>query len=440
MVFLDQLRQDPGPALLQLLSNIGRSLDVVILQAWGSIFRLPDLNALGAKSAILTASVTGVALLLCLLTFFLWQRGRKAALQEKTGWALSVIAMGLLALLLGGVPSWSIDVLPQLLFALDRFPIPFVLGVSLLLAGLIAWLPIKSWMRLLLVGILVSLAVGTHFQVSNAYRRDWQAQQRFFWQLAWRVPELEPGTILLVNQLPVRYYTDNSLTAPLNWYWAGDNTTPSQQMSYLLYYPEQRLGNNLLSLEPATPVAVDYLAASFTGSTSQVVALYYQPPACLRVLDPAVDFDNKMLPAELQAAALLSSTQWIAVEGPAAIDRLPAALYGEEPPYSWCYYFIQAELARQQGDWQSVAALGDQAFALGDYPNDPAERLVFIEGYAHTGAWARAEQLSAEVQGITPMMQPVLCHLWARIATQTPASPEKDAALARLAGSLTCTP
>ena len=147
---------------------------------------------------------------------------------------------------------------------------------------------------------------------------------------------------------------------------------------------------------------MDYLAAQFEGNTSQVVAITYQPPACLRVLDPGVDFDNKMLPEEMQAAALLSSTQWIGVDGPAAIERLPAALYGEEPPYGWCYYFAQAEIARQQGDWDQVAALGDQAFALGDYPNDPAERLVFIEGYAHTGAWGRAEAAFGRSAGHYP--------------------------------------
>jgi hypothetical protein len=349
-----------------------------------------------------------------------------------------VIGPGLLALLLGGVPSWSIEVLPQLLFALDRFTLPFILGASLLVAGLLAWLPLGNWMRIVIVAILVGLAVGQHFQVSNAYRRDWQTQQRFFWQLAWRIPELEAGTLLLVNQLPVQYYTDNSLTAPLNWFWAEGNS--SQAMSYLLVYPEQRLGKNLVALEPGLPVTVDYLAAQFTGNTSQVVALYYQPPACLRVLDPSVEYDNKMLPAEMQAAALLSSTQWIGVDGPAANQRLPAALYGEEPPYTWCYYFTQAELARQQADWEAVAALGEQAFRLGDYPNDPAERLVFIEGYAHTGNWARAQEITHETQTITPMMEPVLCHLWSRIDAQTPASPEKEAALDSIFGSLPCTP
>jgi hypothetical protein len=76
-----------------------------------------------------------------------------------------------------------------------------------------------------------------------------------------------------------------------------------------------------------------------------------------------------------------------------------------------------------------VADLGDQAFALGDYPNDPMERLPFIEGYAHTGRWERALELTREAGDITPLMQPVLCRLWQRIEAQTEPTPEQQAAL-----------
>ena len=240
----------------------------------------------------------------------------------------------------------------------------------------------------------------------------------------------------MVNDLPVRYYTDNSLTAPLNWYWAPDNQ--SQEMNFLLYYPHQRLGRSLEALEPGLALDEDYLAARFHGNTSQVVAIVFQPPACLRVLDAGVDYDNRMLTAELQAAALLSSSQWISIEGPDAADRLPAALYGAEPAHGWCYYFSQAELARQEEDWEQVAELGNLAFNLDDKPNDPVERLVFIEGYAHTGEWNRAEELSRQALEITPMMNPLICHVWERIDRDVPDSLEKKDSLEQVTSGLNC--
>ena len=63
-----------------------------------------------------------------------------------------------------------------------------------------------------------------------------------------------------------------------------------------------------------------------------------------------------------------------------------------------------------------------QAFTQGDYPNDPTERLVFIEGYARTGQWDKARQQTQESAAITPLLQPVLCRLWERIGQDAASS------------------
>jgi hypothetical protein len=131
-----------------------------------------------------------------------------------------------------------------------------------------------------------------------------------------------------------------------------------------------------------------------------------------------------MVPEDLRATLPLASLSPILAQ-PApgtAAPELPARLFGTEPGPNWCYYFEKADLARQLGQWEEVTALAELAFNSGDYPNDPAERLPFIEGYAHVGNWQRALTLSEETRAITPAMQPVLCRLWQRIARET--SPE----------------
>jgi tetratricopeptide (TPR) repeat protein len=96
--------------------------------------------------------------------------------------------------------------------------------------------------------------------------------------------------------------------------------------------------------------------------------------------------------------------------------RVPdTAVFGTEPAHGWCYYFERASLLAQLGAWQAAADLGDEAFALGDYPNDPMERFVFIEAYARTGNMERAKELSDEVLRITPLVKAPLDVLWERI-------------------------
>jgi hypothetical protein len=232
------------------------------------------------------------------------------------------------------------------------------------------------------------------------------------------------------------YYSDNSLTAPLNWFWAPKNTT--QEMAYLLLYPSQRLGKSLTSLKPDIPIKVDYLAAEFSGNTSKVVSVVYDPPACLRVLDKALDSDNRMLSMDMQAAAALSSSEWIQSEGIVADKILPNDLYAPEPSHKWCYYFELADLARQQQKWEEVASLGDVAYNSNDYPNDPSEHFPFIEGYAHTGNWGRAYELTEQSHSITPMMNPLLCRLWQRIEASTPESAESDTTITSIHSLLDC--
>ncbi len=436
--FFQDLGEQPLQAILALLWSILQSLWVTIVAAWASVFALPDVQTAGMRTILLGVLVVLAAAALLAGAFYLARRDLNM-LAQRPPWVKPALLLGLLACLAGGGSIWLIGIVPQLAFAMDRFTLPFLFGASLLVAGLLAALPGRAWLRWGLLVLLVSLAAGKHFTVANDYRRAWVAQERFFWQMAWRMPALEPGTIVMMNQPgALDYYTDNSLTAPLNWIYASENT--SQEMSLLLLYPERRLGGSLSSLTSGLPIDVDYLAAAFHGSTSQVVAVYYEPPACLRVLNPNLDTESPLLSVMMQQAAVLSDPQYILPDPPAGSQRILPDFYGAEPAHGWCYYFEKADLARQQGDWEQVVALGEQAFALGDYPNDPLERVPFIEGYAHTGAWQQAQEQTRLAQIVSPEMSVPLCLVWGRLAEATQPSSDRDVVIAALYAELGCNP
>ena len=110
-------------------------------------------------------------------------------------------------------------------------------------------------------------------------------------------------------------------------------------------------------------------------------------------------------------------------------EAVMPSIYYPEPVHGWCYYFEKADLARQFGKWEEVVSLGDKALKLSDHPNNPVERFVFIEGYAHTGDWDRALKLSNESYKVSKdYVGPLLCQLWKRIETDTRNSSQSDAA------------
>jgi hypothetical protein len=410
--------EQAGSTPFNLLTTIPSSLWTVTVAAWTQVFHMPDLVADGPRTTLVYGAVTLVTYGVVIVALF-WKQvlGVERSASRDAFWA---IGLGIFIMLVAGWPFWLTGVPVSLGYPANRATLSFMLGVSLLLSGLLSLLPNRlDW---ILLAVFVSLAAGRQFQWSNDFRRDWSAQKNLFWQMTWRAPGLATGTIVMMNEA-LAFYADNSLGAALNWIYAPDNHT--DRVDYVLFYPTNRMGGALASLEPGQPVEYDYLAGKFEGDTSQVVVFYYAPPGCLRLLDPQIDPYNRLIPDEtlLRDAAHLSSTTPI-LDQP--IARMPK-IYNPEPAHNWCYYFEQADLARQIGDWTQVTDLGDKAFKLNDYPNDPLERFVFVEGYAHKGEWQKALDYSnASYKVSKSYVGPLLCRLWERIDQEVSASPTKD--------------
>lgn len=431
---LEQFSSAPFLTFGSLILTVVKDIFRVTLGAWALPFSFPDPEFFGLRSSLLYVGVV-LAVLVLLLAAIFKQPEEQTSRKKNTP---ALLLVGLFALVIAGWPFWLTSLPIGLHFAISRFTLPFILGVSLFLVGLVHLFPLNTKVKHAILGTLVALAAGYQLQVATDYRRDWNTQKNLFWQLAWRAPGITPGTVIIANDTPIQYASDNSLVAPINWMYAPDNN--SDRLDYMFFYPSIRLETALQNLEPGMPIQKDYLAAKFSGSTDQLIAIVYSPPGCVRVLDPELDPYNQMLPLLIRQAAGLSKIALIQT----SLSDSPAipmpGIFGAEPAHGWCYYFEQADQARQLGDWEAVAAFGDEAFEQGDYPNDPAERLVFIEGYAHIMQWNKAQDLTYEAAAITPLMQPVLCRLWQRIERDLPSSSIPDGIIDALRSDLECTP
>ncbi len=430
---LTDLRAQPFTSILTLVKSVFSDLWLVSAKAWALVFHFPVPATDGPLTTLFYIFVVVVT---ALLTAILLWRIRENA-QQKYSFALWPIGLGFVTILVAGIPYWLAKFDVTLGFPADRFTISFMLGVGIFLAGLLELFPAR--VRMVLVVALVALAAGRQALWADSFRRDWTSQKTFFWQMTWRAPGLTPNTTVLMNVGPFNYYADNSLGAALNWIYAPDNR--SAQIPYVLFYPTSRTqsGGSLPGLQAGLPITYDYAIGKFSGNTSQVVAFYFQPPGCLRLLDPEIDSQNHFITdgSMMREAAKLSSSAWVKADLTA---RMPE-VYGPEPAHGWCYYFERADLARQMGDWASVVKLGDQAFKLNDYPNDPVERFVFVEGYAHVGNWARAKELAIESYKVSPTyVGPLLCKLLNRLDREIPADKDKQTSLNELHTKFSCLP
>lgn len=391
---------------LSLLPEILDTFWKVCFYIWGQVLLLVS-SSLTAPSSLLALGLIAATFVLLLFYSQLFQ-GKT----EGRNFASSLIVIGLIGILLGRLPSLAADLPLRLQSSYDRFMVSMMIGGSLFMAGLVELIFQNARHRVIAISALLALGVGQQFFNANIFRRDWKKQSGIYWGLSWRIPALEPNTVLLTHQMPIDYETDLSFTAPINWMYAPDFTPPD--LPYALLYTEKRLGGvTLPSLEPDVPIRFPYRTVDFKGSTSQAVVIYKPADGCLRVLDPARG-DAEIyanLPSDLIDAIPLSSPARVITdpESPAA----PSFLF-TEPEHTWCYYFAKAELAYQMNDFSEVISLQEQAASLGYEPEDLNEWLIFIEAQIRAGGMNDAVQLSEDVISQEARMRRGVCSVWRR--------------------------
>lgn len=420
------LGTSPAARLASLPGTIWEQGRVAFWEAWTQVFRPPDFTSYGLR---LTSVYIGV-LFMTWIGLYSFALRFKDFQKERLGFSLGWLGLGLLSILLAGLPFQVADLPLRLTFPNSRFTLPFALGTAFLLVAILQLLP-RSKSKILVASSLAALAVGVQFNNGYLWRQDWQQQKSFFWQMLWRIPDLQPGSILLSSDTPFDYSSDNSLTFPLNLTYAPENH--STEIQYAYFFASVRVGNELPALEPGQPVHQNYLAATFDSSSGQVVAVHFAPPGCFRALHPVYDKDLPVAPAMGEDAALLretglpvlprSAAKALAISNlgqiiPAPTNKimLPVIL-GPEPAHTWCYYFEQADLARQEENWDRVAQIGDQVFAIPYHPDDYSEYLPFVEAYARTGHWETARDLTRKTADLMPILRPALCSIWQRVET-----------------------
>ncbi|MCF6277422.1 MAG: hypothetical protein L3J16_01570 [Anaerolineales bacterium] len=427
---LDDLRAAPLLTLWDLSKTILLSLYTTLISAWGQAFILPDFELQGK---ITIAIYLGIILISSFVVGTLAlpsQKKQKSLLQRES---FSLISLGFIAVLLAGIPFWLTDLPVSLGFPANRATLSFMLGSVLTLVGVVSLLPHEK-IQIILFTLLIAFSAGRQFLWADEFRRDWNVQKNLFWQMSWRIPALEDNTTILLNEGAIKFYADNSLSAPLNWIYAPNAS--AEKIPYMLFYPRSRFGIEGEKLVENMPLSHDFIAGEFQGNTKQMLLINFSPPGCLHIIDPELDSANKFIADTLlRDAVSFSRPELILLDGE---PRMPE-IYAPEPNRGWCYFYEKADLARQQGDWTQVVALGEQAFALDDHPNAPTERFVFVEGYAQTGVWEQAEQLSLRANRVSPSyVSPLLCRLWSRIERNAPESPEKEVSVAKMMKKFSC--
>lgn len=417
-----EIASDASSLLAGLLGASGEAIYATGFYGWVQFIPLAW-QSLAAPSTLLALGAAGLAFV-ALLAFLARLQNAWPANQPNI-WALQAVGMGLFGILLGRIPSWAAGLPLTLQSSFDRFTVSMMVGACLLVVGLLTLLFRNRRAWLVAASLLIAIGVGQQALNASIFRRDWERQRNIYWQLAWRIPALQPGTILLTDELEIDYETDYSLTAPINWMYAPGFTPP--QLPFVVLSESRFNTDRLPALQPDQPVYFAYRPVRFDGNTSQSIVFLAPRVGCVKVLDPAFDDQivQRQLSEGMKRAVQFSDTSLIDTTAPG--PNLPPEVFGSQPAISWCFYYAKAELARQQRDWPEITRLAGQAAAQGFSPSDASEWMPFIEAWARTGQVEQAAQVSRLALAEKPALRQGLCALWRRVGAE-PAIPDLDCA------------
>jgi hypothetical protein len=275
-------------------------------------------------------------------------------------------------------------------FSLSRYTLASSVGAALAVVAMLNYLS-SARLRWGLVGLLTGLAVLTHYANAVNLAKEADAVKDFWWQVAWRVPQMRDGTTLAA-QFPASIQEDYFL-------WGAAN---------LIYHPEPQtaqpieapIGAVLLTPENMTRILTRKGVDEPDRRNTHVVMDYgnmlilaqTSPGACVRVLDGSQPELSARDDPRIMLVASRSRIENVIVAGPSPVPL--EAAFGPEPERGWCWYYQQAALARQRGEWALVASLGDGALEKGFYPSDGVEWFPFMQAYAILGREKDLQQLS----------------------------------------------
>jgi hypothetical protein len=427
------LISQPFTTIQTFMQLAAQDISNILVGAWGKTVDPANIDL----TSVFFLFTAGVALAGAGLTVFFLLRFTPPLQNdplETSLWIKQAATLGFAAILLGFLPVWATQ--RQAIEGLygSRFTLAAIFGTSILLIATMEWFTPRLLPKAILIGVLVGLAIGYQIKNTNDYRWSWINQKRFYWQLYWRAPYIQPDTAIISDGELFSFVGPYSTTTALNLLYPQPN---SDRMAYWFYSMGRGLFRQIPQLLNGMKFKPSFRTFRFTGSSLDSLVIFYEPSEgrCLWVLRP----DDKDLPdlPELSQSVLPISNLSRIEPTSTRPGYPPETVFGQELEHTWCYYYQKADLALQFEDWQQIARLGNEASAKGFETSHYRERLPFIEAYARLNDWPKAQ---AWTLGLNPKGTnvPLVCSLWQRLSADGLASAAKDASLQQIYQTFQC--
>jgi hypothetical protein len=328
--------------------------------------------------------VVVLGVIACLI-FFLGVLASKRNLfpeQSDPKWAYQAIWGGLLSIAFGILPIIVANRTVTVENDMTRYTLTGAIGSIMVLITGIRLIRHRK-LQIGVLTVLLFVIMATHIGNALNYVNQAENFRNFWWQVAWRVPQIKRGSTLIAAYSVFAAPEDYDIWAPANIIYYPEKSdsipVPIQISAALAYNTTSNLvlGNDNPSYRNEREILVKYNWDSLLVIT--------QPTAnnCVRILDNTMP---ELSPDDNETVKLVgpfSKVEQVLVDSEPANPLVE--IFGPEPAHTWCYYYEKITLARQNKDWQSMENLANEALSKGLRPSDRIEYIPFLQAIVASG-------------------------------------------------------
>lgn len=403
---LTEFQQLPLATSIWWLARLIANTFYVTFLAWGA--PLYQFFSFFSRIRDLLLATVIVGLLLLLLYWIVRPLEAEEDFKPGTGdWRVEALLLGLLTAFAGLVPVILVN--RQADFGdFSRYTLASAPGSALVLVSLIFFLSSRAVRQAVLV-FLLAVAVFTHHANAIRVANETASLQSFWWQVAWRIPQLKPGTTLIANYPITTIQEDYFVWGPANLiYYPQRESLPHDQIHIPVSAAVLNKNSLLKILSNAEKENENRRSIrSVTDYQNIIVLSMPSPGSCVQVIDGDVRALSPFEEERVMVIASFSNIDRIDLNSEAHTP--PQIVFGPEPAQGWCYYYEKADLARQQGNGKEVIRLGNDVLQRKLTPQDDIEWLPFLESYARAGEADRLDRIRRLMRHSDPFVIQQAC-------------------------------
>lgn len=261
----------------------------------------------------------------------------------------------------------------------SRYMLAAAVGAVIIVAAIMEQFKSRT-VYILVAGFLLSSATITHYFNGLTWMRSAMGMKDFWWQVSWRIPNLQPGTSIVANYSHAAVEEDYSVWGPANFIYYPQSVSPTElQPAIWAVVLNDTTSGLILGKEP--PAKIDRRSViTFAGYDNVLIISQPTLDSCIQVIDGSSPYFSEEEQGDIQQIKNSSNLKNIILD--TTHPTPPIEVFGAEPAHTWCYYYESASLALQRSEYTSVLDLKRQAEKEGFEPKDPIEWMPFIQAAA----------------------------------------------------------